>query len=52
MSTDILIDVKGLKKHFKGDEIKALDGVDQQIRKGEVVVVIGPAPANRRFSAA
>ena len=47
MSTDILIDVKGLKKHFKGDEIKALDGVDQQIRKGEVVVVIGPSGSGK-----
>ena len=34
MTTDILIDVKGLEKHFKGDEIKALDGVDQQIQQG------------------
>ena len=47
MSTDILIDVKGLKKHFKGDEIKAMDGVDQQIRKGEVVVVIGPSGSGK-----
>ena len=47
MSTDILINVKGLKKHFKGDEIKALDGVDQQIRKGEVVVVIGPSGSGK-----
>ena len=47
MSTDILIDVKGLKKHFIGDEIKALDGVDQQIRKGEVVVVIGPSGSGK-----
>ena len=38
---------KVLKKHFKGDEIKALDGVDQQIRKGEVVVVIGPSGSGK-----
>ena len=45
MNTDTLINVKGLKKHFSQGKIKALDGVDAQIRKGEVVVIIGPSVA-------
>ncbi len=44
---EILIDVKGLKKHYKGGQIRALDGVDAQIRKGEVVVVIGPSGSGK-----
>ena len=47
MTTDILIDVKGLEKHFKGGNIKALDGVDAQIHRGEVVVVIGPSGSGK-----
>ncbi len=43
MTTDILISVKDLKKYFKGDKIKALDGVSVDIHKGEVIVVIGPS---------
>ena len=46
---DILISVKGLKKHFNvnGRTVKALDGVDQSIAKGEVVVVIGPSGSGK-----
>ena len=47
MSTNVLIDVKGLEKHFKGGEIRALDGVDAQIHHGEVVVVIGPSGSGK-----
>jgi len=47
VTTDILIDVKGLEKHFKGGNIKALDGVDAQIHRGEVVVVIGPSGSGK-----
>jgi polar amino acid transport system ATP-binding protein len=47
VTTDILIDVKGLEKHFKGGDIKALDGVDAQIHRGEVVVVIGPSGSGK-----
>ncbi|MCD7859201.1 MAG: amino acid ABC transporter ATP-binding protein [Firmicutes bacterium] len=38
-----MISVKDLKKYFKGDKIKALDGVSVDIHKGEVIVVIGPS---------
>lgn len=47
MTTDVIIDVNGLQKHFKGGSIKALDGVNAQIRRGEVVVVIGPSGSGK-----
>jgi len=42
-----LISVKDLKKYYRGDVIKALDGVSAEIRKGEVVVVIGPSGSGK-----
>ncbi|MEG1315812.1 MAG: amino acid ABC transporter ATP-binding protein, partial [Oscillospiraceae bacterium] len=42
-----LISVKDVKKHYKGGKIKALDGVSADIRKGEVVVVIGPSGSGK-----
>ena len=48
MTTDALIQVRDLKKHFPGaSAIKALDGVSTDIRKGEVVVVIGPSGSGK-----
>ena len=46
MTTDVLIRVEGLEKHF-GDNIHALNGVDAEIRRGEVVVVIGPSGSGK-----
>jgi len=43
---DALIRVENLEKHFS-PVIKALDGVDQHIDKGEVVVVIGPSGSGK-----
>ncbi|MBR5471939.1 MAG: amino acid ABC transporter ATP-binding protein [Oscillibacter sp.] len=36
-----------VKKHFKGGQIKALDGVSADIKKGEVVVIIGPSGSGK-----
>ena len=47
MSDNILIKAVGLKKHFNGGVIKALDGVDMEIRRGEVVVIIGPSGSGK-----
>ena len=44
---NVLIRVTGLKKHYNKGAIKALDGVDIDIRKGEVVVVIGPSGSGK-----
>ena len=40
------ISVQGLKKHYKSD-IRALDGVDYTINRGEVVVIIGPSGSGK-----
>ena len=47
MSANEMIRVHGLKKYYKGDKIKALDGVDAVINHGEVVVVIGPSGSGK-----
>ena len=47
MTTDIIISVKGLEKHFDEGKLKALQGVDAEIKRGEVVVVIGPSGSGK-----
>ena len=47
MSAEYIIQAKELRKSFGGGEIKALDGVTADIRKGEVVVVIGPSGSGK-----
>ncbi|MBR4068379.1 MAG: amino acid ABC transporter ATP-binding protein [Clostridia bacterium] len=42
-----MISVKGLEKHFDGGNLKALRGVDADIKRGEVVVVIGPSGSGK-----
>ncbi|MCH5190308.1 MAG: amino acid ABC transporter ATP-binding protein [Oscillospiraceae bacterium] len=42
-----MINVKNLKKHYNGGEVKALDGIDCEIKKGEVVVIIGPSGSGK-----
>ena len=45
--SDNIIQAIEVKKHFKGHEIKALDGVSMDIKRGEVVVVIGPSGSGK-----
>ena len=47
MNDNVIISAQNLKKYFNGDKIKALDGVSADIRKGEVVVVIGPSGSGK-----
>ena len=48
MSTEKLIEVSNLKKHFTGKNmVKALDGISVEIDKGDVMVVIGPSGSGK-----
>jgi len=47
MNDNFLIKTTDLKKYYKGDAIKALDGVTAEINKGEVVVIIGPSGSGK-----
>ena len=47
MNGDTLIRVEKLQKHYNGGVIKALDGINTEIKKGEVVVVIGPSGSGK-----
>lgn len=44
---DIIIKVEGLKKHYNKGTVKALDGIDCEIRKGDVLVIIGPSGSGK-----
>ena len=45
--SEALIQVRGLKKYYNGGEVKAIDGVDVDINKGDVVVIIGPSGSGK-----
>ena len=46
---EVLISVKKLAKHYKSKagEIHALDGINTDIKKGEVLVIIGPSGSGK-----
>ena len=46
-NNEILISVKDLCKHYNMGAIKALDGITTDIRKGEVLVIIGPSGSGK-----
>ena len=46
-ANETLIKVENLQKYFNGGVIKALDGINTEIKKGEVVVVIGPSGSGK-----
>lgn len=47
MNDNVLISVKDLKKHYTDGTVRALDGIDCEINKGEVVVIIGPSGSGK-----
>ncbi len=47
MKGNCIIKTENLCKYYKGDKIKALDGVSAEIKKGEVVVIIGPSGSGK-----
>ena len=47
MNAEIILSVKDLEKHFNEGKLKALQGITTEIRRGEVVCVIGPSGSGK-----
>ncbi len=39
----VAVEVRGLKKHYRGGDVRAVDGVDVSTREGEYLVLLGPS---------
>ena len=46
-ANNVIIQVTNLQKHFDNGGLKALNGVNMEVRRGEVVVVIGPSGSGK-----
>ncbi len=46
-TSDNLIQVRDLKKYYNGDSIRALDGINIDVNKGDVMVIIGPSGSGK-----
>ncbi|WP_313526093.1 amino acid ABC transporter ATP-binding protein [Anaerotignum sp.] len=46
-ANETLIKVENVQKYYNNGVIKALDGINTEIKKGEVVVVIGPSGSGK-----
>ncbi len=47
MTDNVLIRVEHLKKYYNGGAVKALDDINCEIKKGEVVVIVGPSGSGK-----
>ena len=47
MNGNVVIQAEGLKKHYNGGRVRALDGVSLTVERGEVVVIIGPSGSGK-----
>ncbi len=47
MNAEIILSVRDLEKHFNEGKLKALQGITTEIRRGEVVCVIGPSGSGK-----
>ena len=39
----LAVEVRGLTKHFRGGDVRAIDGVDLATTEGEYLVLLGPS---------